>query len=445
MSASLWMRRVTLAFLAASCAAHAQQSPGNPPDPSAAERAYEERIQALEKRLAELESAAKTQHEQDELDALLKQAEAAGPPPVARPSTQQSVLNPKISVIPDFTGFYHKVTGDNEVADAFPGLFEEDNPFDLRSVDVEFRAPVSPGADAVAILGVGEEEAAFEEAYVVLHDLPWDLKAKVGRFKLGFGRMNVIHNHDLPQTDRPLVHRLVFGDEGTSGDGVSLSRPLYSNDPGSWLPTWSDITVEVVNAANEESPLFGTEAHQEVAAVARWKNFWQIDDHQDLESGISTMQIGDSPESTHGQVGAYGLDLTWRYKDPVPGSFRDWLVQAEVIRTSVENGHPSVKNPEPSEDVDALGEYLTVQRRLDEQHYLGVRLDHAESPQIEDADVYGITPYLTWYMNEFLRLRLQYQYLNGSVDHAESHSHALGFQLTWVFGAHPPEPYWVNK
>lgn len=401
------------------------------------ESTQEARIAALEARLRELEATRAAQAEEDELDRLLRAAEAGSPPAVPRPSTSASALNPLISVIPDFTALFQQVSGDDEeLAAVFGEMFEEGNPFSLREIEVEFRAPVSPEADAVAILAVGEEETAFEEAFLHLHDLPWELSAKVGRFKLGFGRANAIHNHDQPLMTRPLVHQVLFGTEGTAVDGVSITKPLYKGESSTLAPTWTDITVEVTNAANEEFPLFGSEAHQEIALATRLKSFWQIDEHSDLEVGASGLAVGDSPDDEQGEATALGLDLTYRKKDSVPGSFADWLVQAEVIGSEVEG---------LEDDVSALGAYLLVQRRIDAQRYVGLRLDTAESPLVEDTELFGVAPYLTWYLNEFLRLRLQYQYLQGEAAEFDARANSLGLQLTWVFGAHPPEPYWVNK
>ncbi len=413
-----------------------QEGGASPPAQDDATRKYEERIADLEQRLKQLEDAKDQQAQEDELDRLVRAAEAAGPPPAQRPSTQQSALNPRISVIPDFTGALKHITGDEKAAKRFGELFEERNPFALRSVDVEFRAPVSPGVDAVGILGVGEGEAVFEEAYVLLRDLPWDVEGKVGRFKMDFGRANPIHDHDLPQIDRPVVHQLLFGPEGTSVDGLSATRPIWRGEPGALLPTWSDATLEIFNASNDESPLFGTGPNQEIAGAAHVRNFWQLNEHSDLEVGASGLISGDSKTTPHGSARVAGLDATWRRKNPVPGTYQDWLVQAEAIGSSVDGTRGTV---------NAAGGYLTVQRQLDSQRYAGVRFDAAQSPFKEDAHVFGVTPYLTWYLNEFLRLRLQYQFLQGTAPHGTVTSQGVEMQLTWVFGAHPPEPYWVNK
>ena len=52
-----------------------------------------------------------------------------------------------------------------------------------------------------------------------------------------------------------------------------------------------------------------------------------------------------------------------------------------------------------------------------------------------------MSPYLTWYWSEFLRFRVEYQHKAGDVPRENT----LYFQVTWVFGAHPPHPYWSMK
>lgn len=403
-------------------------------------RKYESRIQTLESQLDSLRQTEQSRRDEDELDELLRLAEASGPAPVARSSATPSFLNPQISVIPDFVVRWHdiKIDGDEEAIEtAFPELFEETDPFNMRETEIEFRAAVSPEADAVAILAVGDEEVAFEEVYITFHSLPFGVVAKVGKFLLDFGRANRVHQHDLPQIDRPLVHSLLFGPEGTASPGISLSKMLFTNEPGGFLPTWSEFILEGINSMNEEAPLFGEGAENEPAVNMRWKNFWQISAAADLEGGASLLLSPSNKNGLHQQTTALGADVTWRWADPEPGSYDNWLVQGEVIGSSVDGSEDGT--------VSALGGYLTVQKQIDPQWYAGIRADTAQSPYVADASAWGLAPYVTHYLNEFIRLRLQYNYLKGEVDGDTAVNQGLSAQIIWVFGAHPPEPYWVNR
>ncbi|MFH0947206.1 MAG: hypothetical protein V2A76_18615 [Planctomycetota bacterium] len=446
------MKRLPILLLAlAPGVATAQKT--DPPPPSLPElrqlieqqreqnRSNEERIRALEALLKQLQSDQQQQHEEDELDELLRLAETSGPPPVARPSANPSLMNPSVSVIPEFVVRWGNVSIDGDPApihEAFPELFEETNPFHLHHTEIEFRAPVSPEADAVAIVGIGHEEVHVEEAYILFHSLPWGLAAKVGKFLVDFGRANRLHGHDLPQNDRPLVHRLLFGHEGFSSPGISLSKMLFTTPAEGLLPTYSELTVEAVNSMNDESPLLGEGADYTPAVNARWKNFWQLTPNADLEGGVSFFASPNGPSGLHDQTTALGADLTWRWDDPEPGSPNAWMVQAEAIGSSVDVS-------DMSGAVDAVGGYLTVQNQFDPQWYAGVRLDAAQSPTVEDASILGVSPYLTHYLNEFIRLRLQYDFRSADAASSSATSHGLVAQLVWVFGAHPPHPYWVNR
>ena len=93
---------------------------------------------------------------------------------------------------------------------------------------------------------------------------------------------------------------------------------------------------------------------------------------------------------------------------------------------------------------DALGFYGWSQVQLTRDLYLGARYDRAE--ELDDSslvtDTYGA--YLSYYTTEFLRMRLGYEHTESDVGLLDDRDTAL-FELTFVFGAHPVHPYWVNR
>src|SRR6185437_3805732 len=57
--------------------------------------------------------------------------------------------------------------------------------------------------------------------------LPAGLQVKVGKMRSAFGKVNTLHNHVLPWTDRPLVtQNLVGGEDGIDDAGISITRIL---------------------------------------------------------------------------------------------------------------------------------------------------------------------------------------------------------------------------
>ena len=76
---------------------------------------------------------------------------------------------------------------------------------------------------------IAPDEVGVEEGFLTFTALPANFLLKVGKMRASFGKVNQMHNHVMPWTDRPLVTRdLVGGEEGISDAGLSLSR-LFVN------------------------------------------------------------------------------------------------------------------------------------------------------------------------------------------------------------------------
>ena len=70
---------------------------------------------------------------------------------------------------------------------------------------LSFQAIVDPYARADFFFSFGEEGVDLEEGYVTFPAIPGGLLVKVGKMRAAFGKVNTLHNHVLPWTDRPLV------------------------------------------------------------------------------------------------------------------------------------------------------------------------------------------------------------------------------------------------
>ena len=69
---------------------------------------------------------------------------------------------------------------------------------------------------------------------------------KAGKLRSAFGKVNTMHTHGLPWTDRPLVTRnLLGGDQGISDAGVSVARLL----PNPWI--FLEATGELYQGQSE--------------------------------------------------------------------------------------------------------------------------------------------------------------------------------------------------
>ena len=353
-----------------------------------------------------------------------------------------NLLNPELTVFVDMGGSLSS-RGENEAL----------NRFNLREVELDLRAAISPSADGVLILALGEEieqerngdveinrEVDIEEGYVHFHTLPYDFSLKAGKFRPGFGRNNQLHTHDLPQVTRPLAIQNFFGPEGLSSLGASLSWLV----PNPWNQ-YVELTVEVVNAdGGEESPILGGPNAENPAVIGHLKFFKDVGDTSSFELGGSYLYTHSSGDPEF-DANIFGLDATYQWTDPDPSKFRSLIVQGEVFwaQNDVDRGFfASARN-------DSFGAYVFAQYQFQRDWYAGLRFDYSEFPNSESRGTddwdFAISPYVSWYISEFLRLRAEYQHRIFEEYGDTSSEEAVFLQLTFVFGAHPPHPYWVHR
>lgn len=410
----------------------------------------QKKIESLEKRLVHVEEARSDEQHQAEIDQIKDEIRTELGAP-QQPSLfdlssgsmgSGNALNPQLTVFLE-TGGSISSRGKNKAL----------NRFNLREVELDLRAAVTPTVDGVLIVALGEEieskrngevsidrSVDLEEGYLDFHTLPHNLALKVGKFRNAFGRNNMLHTHDLPQVTRPLAVRSFFGEEGLSTTGASLSWLV----PNPW-DKYIETTLEVVNSdGGEESPILGGPNADNPAVVAHVKLFTDVTDTSSLEVGGSYL-YGHSSGDSDFDANVFGLDVAYQWTDPDPSKFRSWLLQGEVFwsHNDIDRGWLfSNRN-------NAMGAYAFAQYQFAQNWYTGLRGDYAEYPNSpgrgnDDSDV-AVSPYLTWYITEFLRARLQYEHRWSDLWRGSSEEDAVFLQFTGVFGTHPPHPYWVRK
>jgi hypothetical protein len=416
----------------------------------AAERAARE---ALERRVSQLEGDSG-----DELERQLRGLVAPGDleRAPARPPSSPAFYDPAIGVFMDALldqGNFDRRLG------------EDTDNFRLREVEVDMRLPISPFAEGVAILafenqGNNEFEATVEEGYANiavggLTDTNIDTTMKLGRFRPMFGRNNQLHLHDWLQAVQPVAVRNLLGDEGVVGEGVLIHQPLASweGDGGRGRALLLDLSV--VNGemfAGEETALgaaadgagFAIESDDPIY-VARVSQYSELDALSDIEFGVSAIgPLGANAVTTDvGQrvhVQYLDADVTWRSRASEHG-VGSWLVQAEGMTARIDDDNGFVPDGRDS------GWWVTVQRQTSLNWYVGV-LFGASDVLTSEAEDQSISPYVTWYPDEFFRIRGQFEHLTRDGHGTEpdvSDANRFLLQFTWNFGAHQPHPYWVNR
>jgi hypothetical protein len=398
----------------------------------------------LERRLLELER----ELERIRLRGLEGQGEAAPQPP-APVSTSPNVFNPTLTVIGN--GLYRY--DDRPV---FADGDRIDKQVNLREVEIDLRAAVDPFADAVVIgsfesVTPGEFEVGIEEGYVIIKRLPvplldeppLGLKLKAGRFRTETGRINRLHLHDLPQASRPLVIEEFFGEEGFIADGLSAQMFLPTPfDEASAL----ELTAQALSGGGV-AVADGPARSLGVVGNLRWFRTFASAHNVDLSL---IAHFGRTDPKGELSAVTYGADVLYKWKPLRGGEFRSVLLGGELLYSDRDFLEPLDTDgdgrPDTSEKRAArpFGYFVFAQYQLARSLYVGPRWDDTRSIDDDRTRRRAVSGYLTWYASEFLRFRVGYEHRFSDVSDEDGRDSAFA-ELNFVFGAHPPEPFWVSR
>ncbi len=328
----------------------------------------------------------------------------AAPAPQAAPATSSKVFNPDISVIGNFLA----VAGKNPVNPS-PSL-------SLTEAEVALQAVIDPYATANFYIGVSPEGAELEEGYATFTALPGNLLLKVGKMRAQFGKVNTLHTHAVPYTDRPLVtENLVGGEEGLSDSGLSLSHLIQM--PAIFL----EATAEVYQG---NSAVFQTSERSRLNYVGRLRAYRDITEASNLDVGASITR-GPTDVGPDLNKRLVGVDLTFRYRPLRRAIYRRLNLRTELIwsRQDLPGAlHSSAFG------FYGLGEYQFARR-----WYVGARVDRSGRALEADATDTGGSFVLTFWPTEFSLIRGQFRH----VKYAEGHrGNEVLFQLSFSIGAH---------
>ena len=379
----------------------------------------EDRIKDLERRLAETEK---------------RQSQTTS----ANPFT---VLNPRMTVSGDFLW---RADDKRVYVDNNPGNDRIDDTINMREVELDLRASVDPFVDAVAVISVGSEvpgqfDVEVEEFYAVIKSLPlpfWETpplgtKIKVGRFRTQFGLNNISHTHDLPQSDRPLVIEEFLGPDGMNANGVSTTSFLPS--PGD---TALELTLQVLNGGSANV----AQDNNELCYLANLNWFVPVaDEHSVNVSAIAFYGVNSHDE--HHQDVVTSLDVLYKWKPLKQGEYESFLLEGQLFYGRHEFDDPLSGL---GTRTHPFGYTVWAQYQLTSRLYGGLRWDQTDILTNDQEHRKKISPYLTWYTSEFFRTRLTYEH-TWSDNPVEAGLDSFFLELVVVFGAHPPEPFWVNK
>jgi len=346
-------------------------------------------------------------------------AEGAGGPSGPLPvygggAASSKVFNPDIAVIGDFLG----AIGKNDSPFATPSL-------ELHEAEASLQAIVDPYARADFFLTFGHDEVGVEEGFITFTSLPGSFLLKVGKMRGSFGKVNQMHNHILPWTDRPLlVQNLLGGEDGIDDAGLSLSR-LFPNKV-----VFLEATGEVYRG---ETGVFHAPRRGDLLYVGRLRAYRDLTESTNLDVGGSVASGHNDLAAQRSEAGLdpsgfttqlYGFDATLRYRPLRRAIYKRLLARTELVWS---------RRQQEAGTAAAFGAYVSLDYQFARRWFAGARWDRsdrADDPALVDK---AGSLLVTYWPSEFSQIRAQYRH----TAYGEGiKANEVLFQLLFSIGAH---------
>lgn len=400
----------------------------------------EERIIALEGQVRQLkaqgapaaaapaETAAPLVSTQPQASISSSAGEAAPSPTFGGATNAGKALNPDVSVIGDFLGAVGRSTP-----------FTPTRSLELHESEIGLQAIIDPYARGDFFISFGEEGVGVEEGYITFTALPAGFVAKVGKMRAAFGKVNMLHNHVLPWTDRPLVtNSLVGGEDGIDDAGLSVTRAFAGP---------KDIFLEATGQIfrGDSGDLFSTNGQRNnVSTVAHFRGYKDITESTNLDIGVSYAR-GHNDSAVNAPVpqpflnpvtSLYGTDATLRWKPLRRSIYHSFIARGEFIWS--QRQQPVAFATGTLGLQRAFGFYTSGDYQLARRWFVGGRYDRSDEAANAAITDTGGSAVVTYWPSEFAQLRTQYRRTNSR---NFGNSNELLFQVQFSLGAHGAHPF----
>jgi len=392
---------------------------------------YGDRLSALEAKLAAAEgtpaapAGAQPAPGQPPTAQVPAGAQGAGGPSGALPVYgaaggsvgSSKVFNPDMAVIGDFLG----ASGRNTVSPA-PAL-------EMHESEAAFQAVVDPYARADFFVSFGEQGVNLEEGFLTFTELPGGLLTKVGKMRAAFGKVNTLHNHVLPWTDRPLViQNLVGGEDGIDDVGFSVARLI----PNPWI--FLEATGQVLRGDSGET-LFKSSERGDLSYVGHLRGYQDLSESTNIDLGLSysgghnASGVVDGLDAGRFRTNLYGVDATLRWKPLQRSIYHSFVGRTEVIWSRRDQFDGLQK---------AMGYYVSGDYQLGRRWFAGARYDRSDRADNASLLDSGQSLLLTYWPSEFSQVRGQYRRTKYAIGPT---ANELLFQFQFSIGAHGAHPF----
>ena len=351
-------------------------------------------------------------------------AEGAGGPGGQLPvyggaSAGSKVFNPDMAVIGDFLG----AAGSNKVNPS-PAL-------EMHESEAAFQAIVDPYARADFFFSFGEQGVTLEEGYLTFPAIPGGLLVRAGKMRAAFGKVNTLHNHVLPWTDRPVVtNNLVGGEDGIDDAGFSVARLV----PNPWI--FLEATGQVFRG--DSNDLFRSSKRGDLSYVGHLRGYQDITENTNIDIGISYSRghnasgIVNDMDVGRFRTTLYGADATLRWRPLRRSIYHSFVGRSEFIWS---------RRQQPGGVQSALGYYVSGDYQFARRWFAGLRYDrskHGDNALLVDK---GQSAVLTYWPSEFSQIRGQYRRTQYATVPTVPTANEFLMQFQFSIGAHGAHPF----
>ncbi len=409
-------------------------------------KTYEQRITALEKKLAEAEARAAA-------PAAAPPASAAtgstGVPPAPTPAGETATgpvravaaaanaFNPEVSLILQGQYANTKDIPDRKISGFWPNRLDNLRGFSINETELIIGGSIDPYWRGQVVFAVQDNEVGVEEAWIQSLAIGHGIGLKGGRYRSGIGYLNEQHPHTWDFANAPLMYVAMFGPAASfTEDGVQVK----------WLaptPLFLEFGAEVGRGANFP----GTDRNRNGAGA--WALYAHLGDDlgasNSWRAGVSYLRTSsDNREADFQDVGGtlaqaaftgdtdtWLADFVWKWAPDGNPKYRNFKLQSEYFWRQDKGdltcaGLGSACDPLAAGDA-VTGNYNTRQSgwyaqgvfQFTPEWRAGLRYDQLDSGRqslganaanlvVEDYRPKRATAMVDYSWSEFSRLRLQF-------------------------------------